>query len=111
MAPGVQTIQPNGEANYSVAVAEACAPSLRSGSYFLDFNSASPGAKQRAAAAVYAAGGCYVEGAVMPSAWSQGAAGSSSRCLSRLCCVLTAAVCAAFFSDKKGAPFLSNERV
>ena len=54
-------------ASQAVSVAEACAPSLRSGSYFLDFNSASPGAKQRAAAAVDAAGGCYVEGAVMTS--------------------------------------------
>jgi 3-hydroxyisobutyrate dehydrogenase-like beta-hydroxyacid dehydrogenase len=40
---------------------------MRPGAFFLDFNSASPGAKQRAAALVDAAGGRYVEGAVMTS--------------------------------------------
>jgi 3-hydroxyisobutyrate dehydrogenase-like beta-hydroxyacid dehydrogenase len=40
---------------------------LRHGTFFLDFNSASPAAKQRAAALVDAAGGRYVEGAVMTS--------------------------------------------
>ncbi|HSI51627.1 MAG TPA: DUF1932 domain-containing protein [Ideonella sp.] len=54
-------------ASQAVPVAEACAPALRPGSWFLDFNSASPGAKQRAAALVDAAGGAYVEGAVMTS--------------------------------------------
>jgi 3-hydroxyisobutyrate dehydrogenase-like beta-hydroxyacid dehydrogenase len=54
-------------ASQAVAVAEACAPGLRPGSWFLDFNSASPGAKQRAAAIVDAAGARYVEGAVMTS--------------------------------------------
>ncbi|MFO1336853.1 MAG: DUF1932 domain-containing protein [Burkholderiaceae bacterium] len=54
-------------ASQAVPVAEACAPALRPGCFFLDFNSASPGAKQRAAAAVNAAGGRYVEGAVMTS--------------------------------------------
>ena len=54
-------------ASQAVPVAEACALSLRPGSFFLDFNSASPGAKQRAAALVNAAGGRYVEGAVMTS--------------------------------------------
>jgi 3-hydroxyisobutyrate dehydrogenase-like beta-hydroxyacid dehydrogenase len=54
-------------ASQAVPVAQACAPALRSGSFFLDFNSASPGAKQRAAALVNAAGGRYVEGAVMTS--------------------------------------------
>lgn len=54
-------------ASQAVPVAEACAPALRPGSFFLDFNSASPGAKQRAAALVNAAGGRYVEGAVMTS--------------------------------------------
>jgi 3-hydroxyisobutyrate dehydrogenase-like beta-hydroxyacid dehydrogenase len=48
-------------------VAEACAPAIRQGSWFLDFNSASPGAKQRAAALIDGAGGRYVEGAVMTS--------------------------------------------
>jgi 3-hydroxyisobutyrate dehydrogenase-like beta-hydroxyacid dehydrogenase len=40
---------------------------MRSGAWFLDFNSASPGAKVRAAQIVDAAGGRYVEGAVMTS--------------------------------------------
>jgi 3-hydroxyisobutyrate dehydrogenase-like beta-hydroxyacid dehydrogenase len=54
-------------ASQAVAVAEACAPALAPGAFFLDLNSASPGAKQRAAAIVDAAGGRYVEGAVMTS--------------------------------------------
>jgi 3-hydroxyisobutyrate dehydrogenase-like beta-hydroxyacid dehydrogenase len=54
-------------ASQAVPVAEACAPALRGGAFFLDFNSASPGAKQRAAQVVNAAGGRYVEGAVMTS--------------------------------------------
>ena len=54
-------------ASQTVAVAQACAPALRRGAWFLDFNSASPGAKQRAAALIDAAGGRYVEGAVMTS--------------------------------------------
>src|SRR5690606_22215176 len=54
-------------ASQAVPVAQACAPAVRSGAYFLDFNSASPGAKQRAAALIDAAGGRYVEGAVMTS--------------------------------------------
>lgn len=54
-------------ASQAVAVAEACAPALKPGAYFLDFNSASPGAKCRAAEIVDAAGGRYVEGAVMTS--------------------------------------------
>ncbi|HEY6513030.1 MAG TPA: DUF1932 domain-containing protein [Burkholderiaceae bacterium] len=54
-------------ASQAVAVAQACAPGLQRGSFFLDFNSASPGAKIRAAQGVSAAGGRYVEGAVMTS--------------------------------------------
>jgi len=54
-------------ASQAVAVAESCAPGLRRGSFFLDFNSASPGAKVRAAAIVNARGSHYVEGAVMTS--------------------------------------------
>jgi len=54
-------------ASQAVAVAEACAPALRRGTHFLDLNSASPGAKCRAAQIVDAAGGRYVEGAVMTS--------------------------------------------
>jgi 3-hydroxyisobutyrate dehydrogenase-like beta-hydroxyacid dehydrogenase len=54
-------------ASQTVAVAEAASAGLKSGSFFLDMNSASPGAKVRAAALVNAAGGRYVEGAVMTS--------------------------------------------
>ena len=54
-------------ASQTVAVAEACAPAMRPSAYFLDFNSASPAAKQRAAALIDGAGGRYVEGAVMTS--------------------------------------------
>jgi 3-hydroxyisobutyrate dehydrogenase-like beta-hydroxyacid dehydrogenase len=54
-------------ASQAVAVAEVCAPGLADGAWFLDFNSASPAAKQRAAQIVDAAGGRYVEGAVMTS--------------------------------------------
>lgn len=54
-------------ASQAVPVAEAVAPSLAAGAFVLDFNSASPGAKRQAAARVDAAGGRYVEGAVMTS--------------------------------------------
>jgi 3-hydroxyisobutyrate dehydrogenase-like beta-hydroxyacid dehydrogenase len=54
-------------ASQDVAVAEASAPAIKSGTWFLDFNSASPGAKQRAAALIDGQGGRYVEGAVMTS--------------------------------------------
>ena len=54
-------------ASQAVSVARSCAPALKKATFFLDFNSASPGAKQRAAAAIDAAGGRYVEGAVMTS--------------------------------------------
>jgi 3-hydroxyisobutyrate dehydrogenase-like beta-hydroxyacid dehydrogenase len=54
-------------ASQAVGVAEACATGLAKGAFFLDLNSASPGAKCRAAGIVNAAGGRYVEGAVMTS--------------------------------------------
>jgi len=54
-------------ASQAVPVAKACAAALKKGAWYLDFNSASPGAKQRAAALIDAAGGRYVEGAVMTS--------------------------------------------
>ena len=54
-------------ASQAVAVAQACAPGVRKDTWFLDFNSASPGAKQRAASFIDGAGGRYVEGAVMTS--------------------------------------------
>jgi len=54
-------------ASQAVSVAKACAGAVKRGAWFLDFNSASPGAKQRAAHAIDGAGGRYVEGAVMTS--------------------------------------------
>ena len=54
-------------ASQAVPVAQACLPGLNAGAFFLDFNSASPNAKIEAARMVQAAGGRYVEGAVMTS--------------------------------------------
>jgi 3-hydroxyisobutyrate dehydrogenase-like beta-hydroxyacid dehydrogenase len=54
-------------ASQAVPVAKACAAAVKQGAWYLDFNSASPGAKQRAASMIEAAGGRYVEGAVMTS--------------------------------------------
>jgi hypothetical protein len=54
-------------ASQAVPVADACAPAVKKGAWFLDFNSASPGAKRRAAGLIDGAGGRYVEGAVMTS--------------------------------------------
>jgi 3-hydroxyisobutyrate dehydrogenase-like beta-hydroxyacid dehydrogenase len=54
-------------ASQAVPVAQACASAVKKGGWFLDFNSASPGAKRRAAALIDGAGGRYVEGAVMTS--------------------------------------------
>jgi len=54
-------------ASQAVPVAQACGPAVKHGAWFLDFNSASPGAKQRAAALIDGGGGRYVEGAVMTS--------------------------------------------
>jgi len=45
--------------------AKSVATGLKRGAYFVDFNSASPGMKQKAAAIVEGAGGRYVEAAVM----------------------------------------------
>jgi 3-hydroxyisobutyrate dehydrogenase-like beta-hydroxyacid dehydrogenase len=47
------------------AAAQAAAEGIDEGAYFLDLNSASPGAKADAARAIEAAGGRYVEAAVM----------------------------------------------
>jgi 3-hydroxyisobutyrate dehydrogenase-like beta-hydroxyacid dehydrogenase len=52
-------------ASQTVSAARSCAGGVPAGAWFLDFNSASPGAKQQAAEVIEAAGGCYVEGAVM----------------------------------------------
>jgi 3-hydroxyisobutyrate dehydrogenase-like beta-hydroxyacid dehydrogenase len=54
-------------ASNTLAVAEEAARCIRPGTVFLDLNSASPGTKQRAAAAIDAAGGHYVEAGVMTS--------------------------------------------
>jgi 3-hydroxyisobutyrate dehydrogenase-like beta-hydroxyacid dehydrogenase len=54
-------------ASQAVPVAKACAEAVKKGAWFLDLNSASPGAKQRAAKMINDAGGRYVEGAVMTS--------------------------------------------
>ena len=48
-------------------LAQACAPGAAREAFFLDFNSASPGAKSARRGVVDAAGGRYVEGAVMTS--------------------------------------------
>ena len=54
-------------ASQAVPVAQACAPAVKKGAWFLDFNSASPGAKRRAADLIDGNSGRYVEGAVMTS--------------------------------------------
>ncbi len=54
-------------ASQAVAAARAAGVAVGEGAFFLDLNSASPGAKIEAAAAIDAAGGRYVEGAVMTS--------------------------------------------
>jgi len=54
-------------ASQAVGVADECAAGLRAGAAYLDLNSASPGAKQRAADIVHGAGAQYVEAAVMTS--------------------------------------------
>jgi 3-hydroxyisobutyrate dehydrogenase-like beta-hydroxyacid dehydrogenase len=66
-AHGVDLVISAVTASQAVAVAQAVAPGLKRGAFFLDLNSASPGAKVRAASIVSAAGGRYVEGAVMTS--------------------------------------------
>jgi 3-hydroxyisobutyrate dehydrogenase-like beta-hydroxyacid dehydrogenase len=54
-------------ASNTLAVAQEAARHIRPGAVFLDLNSASPGTKQRAAAAIGQAGGRYVEAGVMTS--------------------------------------------
>jgi 3-hydroxyisobutyrate dehydrogenase-like beta-hydroxyacid dehydrogenase len=65
LAEGADFIVSAVTASQTVPAAHACAPAVRRDAWFLDVNSASPGAKQRAAAAIAAAGAAYVEGAVM----------------------------------------------
>ena len=54
-------------ASNTLAVAQEAAPFLRSGAWFLDLNSASPGTRQQAAAVVDGRGAHYVEAGVMTS--------------------------------------------
>jgi len=54
-------------ASQAVPVAQAVAGAMAATAFFLDFNSASPAAKKRAAALVDGGGARYVEGAVMTS--------------------------------------------
>uniref|UniRef100_Q07TM9 Putative dehydrogenase n=1 Tax=Rhodopseudomonas palustris (strain BisA53) TaxID=316055 RepID=Q07TM9_RHOP5 len=67
LAGGADFIVSAVTASQTVAVAKACAGAIRPGAWFLDFNSASPGAKLSAAAWILGASGRYVEGAVMTS--------------------------------------------
>ncbi|HHZ07439.1 MAG TPA: NAD(P)-dependent oxidoreductase [Rhizobiales bacterium] len=52
-------------ADQAVAAAEAAAPHLRKGAFWLDGNSCSPGSKRSAAALIDGAGGRYVDMAIM----------------------------------------------
>jgi len=67
LAEGVDLVICAVTASQTLAAAEASAPGCAGGKWFLDFNSASPGSKARAAVCVNEAGGRYVEGAVMTS--------------------------------------------
>jgi 3-hydroxyisobutyrate dehydrogenase-like beta-hydroxyacid dehydrogenase len=67
LAAGADLVISAVTASQAVPVAVSSAPTLKAGAWFLDFNSASPGAKIRAATVVDTAGARYVEGAVMTS--------------------------------------------
>jgi 3-hydroxyisobutyrate dehydrogenase-like beta-hydroxyacid dehydrogenase len=54
-------------ASQAVAVAREAVPSIRPGTWFVDMNSASPGAKREMSASIDGAGGRFVESAVMTS--------------------------------------------
>ncbi len=54
-------------ASQAVAVAREAVPAIRPGTWFVDLNSASPGAKREMSALVDGAGGRFVESAVMTS--------------------------------------------
>jgi 3-hydroxyisobutyrate dehydrogenase-like beta-hydroxyacid dehydrogenase len=66
-ARGAELLISADTASQAVPVAQALAGALPAGGLFLDLNSASPGAKQRAAKLVDDGGARYVEGAVMTS--------------------------------------------
>lgn len=59
-------------ADATLAAAQSLVPGIAKGTYVLDLNSASPGVKRAAAAAIDGAGGRYVEAAVMSSVPPQG---------------------------------------
>ena len=67
LAAGADLVISAVTASQAVPVAKACVGALATGSWFLDVNSASPGAKIAAAALVDGAEGRFVEGAVMTS--------------------------------------------
>jgi 3-hydroxyisobutyrate dehydrogenase-like beta-hydroxyacid dehydrogenase len=67
LAAGADLVISAVTASQAVPAAEAATPGLRAGTWFLDFNSASPKAKLEAAERVNGAGGRFVEGAVMTS--------------------------------------------
>jgi 3-hydroxyisobutyrate dehydrogenase-like beta-hydroxyacid dehydrogenase len=67
LAAGADLVVSAVTASQAVPVAQACAPGIAAGAWFLDVNSASPGAKIEAARLIDVAGGRYVEGAVMTS--------------------------------------------
>jgi 3-hydroxyisobutyrate dehydrogenase-like beta-hydroxyacid dehydrogenase len=54
-------------ASQAIAVAREAVPAIRPGTWFLDLNSASPGAKREMSALIDRAGGRFVESAVMTS--------------------------------------------
>ncbi|MXO70715.1 NAD(P)-dependent oxidoreductase [Alteraurantiacibacter buctensis] len=62
---GAQLVLSLVTADQAVAAAEAVAPLLPEGAFFVDMNSVAPGTKQRAAAAIAAHGGRYSDVAVM----------------------------------------------
>jgi len=67
VATGVDLVISAVTASETLNAARACAAGLTAGTFVLDFNSASPGAKRQAAEVVDGHGGRYVEGAVMTS--------------------------------------------
>src|SRR6218665_401663 len=67
LAAGADLVISAVTASEAVPVAAACVAGLKAGTFFLDLNSASPGAKIKAAGYVNTTGARYVEGAVMTS--------------------------------------------
>ena len=62
---GAEVVISAATASATVDVAEETARGIKTGQYFLDLNSAAPGAKRKAARAIESAGGRFVDGAVM----------------------------------------------